>query len=447
MPEQFRNCILVPIPKSSKDSSISDNYRPIALAPTLSKALEWCILLSFSDHFQTSGLQFGFKSNMSTSLCSGTVKNVVARYLHEDSPVYACFLDATKAFDLVNHNILFRRLIDKGFPILLVRFLLFWYKEQQMSIRWGNSFSNSFPVANGVRQGGVLSPILFTLYIDDLLLDLKKLGVGCFWDSFFAGALCYADDLTLLAPTPSALRFMLQHCERFAESRGLRFNPAKTQLIRFSYSPSTKCNAQFSFCGHSLSFVDTVTHLGILLHYNLSDEQDITMKIRDLVKKSNCLFASFPSVGPFVLTKLFQSYCLSLYGCSLWKLSSPAIQNIEIAFNKILRKIWNLPRHSHTRIVHCTANLRSLYNIILDRSRRLLLSAVSSSSTLVKQIYSDSSTVCFTFCGFNSMFGSRYEKLYYPEDRECARVIRDIMSGRLSFGEDTQTVVVAVTCD
>ena len=74
-----------------------------------------------------------------------------------------------------------------------------------MSIRWGALVSNSFSVANGVRQGGVLSPILFTLYIDDLLLDLKILGVGCFWNSFFAGALCYADDLTLLAHSPSAL--------------------------------------------------------------------------------------------------------------------------------------------------------------------------------------------------------------------------------------------------
>ena len=159
---------------------------------------------------------------------------------------------------------------------------------------------------------------------------------------FLVGALCYADDLTLLAPSPSALRIMLQLCEQFAECRGLRFNPAKTQLIRFSYSPSTiLCNAKFSFCGHTLSFVDTVSHLGVLLHYNLSDayDHDINMKIRDLVKKSNCLITYFPSVGPVILTKLFQSYCLSLYGCSLWKLSNPTIQNIEVAFNKILRKI------------------------------------------------------------------------------------------------------------
>ncbi len=74
MPEAIRNCILVPIPKGDKDPANSDNYRPIALAPTLRKALEWCIRLSYSDSFSTSGLQFGFKlNNMSTSLCTGTV--------------------------------------------------------------------------------------------------------------------------------------------------------------------------------------------------------------------------------------------------------------------------------------------------------------------------------------------------------------------------------------
>jgi len=61
MPKLLRDCILVPIPKGNKDPTVSDNYHPIALASTLSKALEWCILLSYSDHFHTSGLQFGFK--------------------------------------------------------------------------------------------------------------------------------------------------------------------------------------------------------------------------------------------------------------------------------------------------------------------------------------------------------------------------------------------------
>ena len=136
MPGPIRDCLLVPIPKSDKDPANSDSYRPIALAPTLSKALEWCILLLHPTSFTTSGLQFGFKAKMSTTLCTGALRAVSSRYLHEGSPVFATFLDASKAFDLVNHEILFRRLLDKGLPVHLVRFFMTWYKDQQMNVRW-----------------------------------------------------------------------------------------------------------------------------------------------------------------------------------------------------------------------------------------------------------------------------------------------------------------------
>ena len=174
-----------------------------------------------------------------------------------------------------------------------------------------------FSISNGVWQGGVLSPILFTLYMDDLLKELECLGVGCFWDSLHAGALCYADDLVLLAPSPSALRIMLCCCEKFTVSRGLRFNAAKTQLIHFSYSPSSNCFVHIMFCNHRLPFADTVTHLGHLLHFNLNNAPDINFKLCDMVKKANYILVTFLYVGPQILTKLFQFYSLSLYGSSL----------------------------------------------------------------------------------------------------------------------------------
>ena len=70
----------------------------------------------------------------------------------------------------------------------------------------------SFKVSRGVRQGGILSPILFTLYLD-LLIELARINVGCYWDDMFVGALAYADDIRLFAPTPSALRKLLVVCE------------------------------------------------------------------------------------------------------------------------------------------------------------------------------------------------------------------------------------------
>ena len=64
-------------------------------------------------------------------------------------------------------------------------------------------------MSRGVWQGGILSPILFTLYLDDLLIELARTNVGCYWDDMFVGALVYADDVTLLARTLSALRKLL----------------------------------------------------------------------------------------------------------------------------------------------------------------------------------------------------------------------------------------------
>ena len=168
MPPLIRDCILVPIPKGNKDPTVSDNYRSIALASSLSNVLETTILLHFSEFFVTSDLQFGYKKCVSTSLCTGFIKNVVNCYVQRKNQVYGCFLDASKAFDLVDHNDLFQRLLERNLPSPVVRFLVHWYQNQKMCVRWNATHSGTFSVRNGVRQGSVLSPILFTVYLDEL---------------------------------------------------------------------------------------------------------------------------------------------------------------------------------------------------------------------------------------------------------------------------------------
>ena len=108
------------------------------------------------------------------------------------------------------------------------------------------------------------------VYIDELLLRLSRLGVGCHLGRHSVGALVYADDVALLAPSPFALRILLRECEAFGSEFDLTFNADKTRLICFSY------NRSLSLPSGVFQFSETVTHLGLVLHGKLDDDVDVT---------------------------------------------------------------------------------------------------------------------------------------------------------------------------
>ena len=116
--------------------------------------------------------------------------------------------------------------------------------------------SDPIGASNSVRQGSVFSPVLFRVYLDDLLEDLSQSGVGYYWGHVFAGALCYADDLVLLAPCASALHRMLSICSSYARDHGLLFNPCKTQLICFCSTKSCLFLPSITFDNTVLTYSD-----------------------------------------------------------------------------------------------------------------------------------------------------------------------------------------------
>ena len=112
-------------------------------------------------------------------MCSYAVKSVVKYCNHFYSPVYTYFLDASKAFDRINHWTLFSKLIARGVPCPLVRIIMFWYRTQTICVKWGKLCSSYFGVSNGVRQGGSLSPKLLSVYVDALSVALFANKTGC----------------------------------------------------------------------------------------------------------------------------------------------------------------------------------------------------------------------------------------------------------------------------
>ena len=165
LPDSLLSVTLVPVIKDKAGRMGSlDNYRPIALASILSKVLERILLSRLQDYISTTHNQFGFKPKHSTDLCIFALKEVIRKYKSHNSSVLLCFIDASKAFDRVNHWKLFSKMCERGVPCYILRILVYWYAHQVMQVRWGGSISDPFSVSNGVRQGGILSPVLFSLY-------------------------------------------------------------------------------------------------------------------------------------------------------------------------------------------------------------------------------------------------------------------------------------------
>ena len=173
--------------------------------------------------------------------------------------VFGCFLDASKAFDGVSHLKLFSKLLEKNLPPAIIRLLFSWYRDQKFSIKLFQRISQ-FLIE---LDKAVFYHPYFSLF--ELLTRLESQGVGCYWSHYFIGALGYADDTVLLAPSASALRMMLNTCCQFANDYNLLFNPGKTQLVRFSLpcsSPSPSTLPTFLFADQTLKLADSAFHLG-----------------------------------------------------------------------------------------------------------------------------------------------------------------------------------------
>ena len=176
VPKSFGLSYTVPIVKGSVNTSSRNlnvgDFRGISISPVISKLFEHCLLRRFGEFFVTSDNQFGFKRGLSTSHAIYTLRRVVDYYTSRNSTVNLCAVDVSKAFDRMNHHGLFLKLMQRNLPNNVLMVIEDWFSKCFTSVRWGHSFSDVFCILRSIRQGGVLSPYLFAMYINDVV-------VGC----------------------------------------------------------------------------------------------------------------------------------------------------------------------------------------------------------------------------------------------------------------------------
>ncbi len=133
-------------------------------------------------------------------MCTSVVTETEQYYLNKKSSVYACMLDARKASDKVHFGKLFKLLVVRKKPTIVIHLLLDNYTRQNIFSTWNGTKSHTFTALNGVRHGGVLSPLLFNVYFDEMIYTLEKSCIVCKIGAHFIGALAYSDDVILLCP-------------------------------------------------------------------------------------------------------------------------------------------------------------------------------------------------------------------------------------------------------
>ena len=146
-------------------------------------------------------------------------------------------------------------------------------------MRWGDHYSNWFSITAGVRQGGILSPDFYSIYVDDLLRRLEKLNKGCYFLGIFAAALFYADDMAIMAPSLKGLQSLLDLCGNYCLEWDISLNAKKSRNMYFGKRVDISYNVILN--GKSIDWTDEWTYLGV----TLKSAKNFNCSVSDRIRK------------------------------------------------------------------------------------------------------------------------------------------------------------------
>ena len=419
-PKTILRSVLYSIPKDSRGNlHVDSNYRGIVLASAISKIFDIVLLLRNKKNLVTSNLQFAFKKSLGTTICTQTVKEIIKYYMANKSQVYSCFLDATKAFDCVRFDRLFELLIKRGVNMIDLRALFDLYIRQSTRATWEGKLSYEFHSTNGIRQGSIASPLLYAVYMDSLLELLQNAGIGCWIGQQFTGAICYADDLTLLSPSKQGLQKMIDTCNDYAMDYGVKFNQVKSICCLFQYGkPKMDNMPRIMLAGSQLAWNYSIKHLGNYLCSDLSESKEILAKKGDLVGRLNTLIANMGKAPEAVLAQIFQVQCCHFYGCQAWDLSDSHVKLFYSAWNRSVRRLLGLHYRTHTRFLSHLSGLSNGQQQVFKRTISMIATMVESDNKLVKFIANMALNSCHSIIQRNLRFIAK----------ETGNTVTDILS-------------------
>lgn len=343
---------VIPIYKKNEEY-IMDNYRPVSVLPSISKVFEKLLYKQIYEYFCENDLlytsQYGFRPMHSTELAALEFVDRILFDLDKGEIPISIFLDLSKAFDTIDHEILIRKLQFYGFEELSLQLVRSYLNDRQQYVEFGNVQSQCLRVTTGVPQGSVLGPLFFIIYVNDI----------CKASGLFQ-PIIYADDTTLTATLST---FRKEDCSiddtinkelnqicNWMKLNKLSLNCSKTKAMLFHMPQKTVQYPKLVIDNVDIDFVESFNFLGIVIDQNLSWIQHITLISKKISKCVGILNRLKHAVPSNILKNIYNALVLPYlnYGALLWHKCAGRLLVLQ---KKAIRAISNSKYNAHTGIL------------------------------------------------------------------------------------------------
>ena len=349
IPVSFKRGVIIPIPKINKDTSIKGNNRGITLLPMLYKLFEKLALDRENVWLENTicDVQSCGKIHVSCLHTSFLVQQAIAHNVNKGETVYGAFLDTQKAFDTVWIKGLLYKLFRSGINTKLWLMIYNAYSDFKCSVMIDCKIDSWFYVNKGVRQGGPLSMALYTIYINELLIELKSNENGLSIGNYKLTCPTHADDLAILSLNKKVLNILLSLAYKYSIKWRYSYNLQKTVLIKWGTDREPR--SLIVFGNEILTASRSCVHMGITLVSDSSMNKEVCRNrigtCRQMLHAGRGLGSALVPVVPHVLSKLYWSVCIPklTYGLEITSLSESCLEMIETAHRQHANIVQNLP--------------------------------------------------------------------------------------------------------
>jgi hypothetical protein len=224
---------------------------------------------AFCDKNNTiSDAQFGFRKGRSTIDAIFILMSLVQKYLNDNKRLYVVYVDMMKCFDSIYRNALWLKLYKCGIQGKILKIIRDMYQKVKSCVKSCSTYSDFFEYAVGLRQGEVMSPLLFSLFVEDLELYLQnEIDSGLQIDDIVLILLLFADDLAIVGKSPDEIQKHLDRLLEYCNNWGLSVNIIKTKIMVFRKRGGLLPTEKWTYNGQHIEVVNDFNYLGTVFNY------------------------------------------------------------------------------------------------------------------------------------------------------------------------------------